>query len=200
MAEAANSDSRKARRDWIDAKGNVVEEAKDATGFRYVHIPTAKRLKPDFDVDVDEPPSDATFEMLTIPEPVKTMGAIFGLLTLTGNIVSTETNPKSKGDPDANPIPAVVARFEDMLNGNWTGERGTIGPRYNAEELAKAIAKVKGEADHNPYLAKINAKEKVTIKGKGSLLYAAYAMKNDDVRKLYEAATGSGTVVSASDL
>ena len=198
MAENGES-TRKARRDWINASGAVVENESEATGFRYTHIPTAKRLDPDFDPEVDEAPKDAAFELPTITEPTKTMLAIFGGLTLVGNIVSTATNPKSKGDPDANPIPDVLARFEEMANGVWSAGGGAGGPRYNAEELAKAIAKVKGESDHNPYLAKINAKEKVTIKGKGSILYAAYAMKNDEVRKHYEKATGAETV-SASDL
>jgi hypothetical protein len=197
----ASDSSRKARRDWIDAKGNPIEsgDEKDAVGFRYTHIPTAKRLVPDFDPDTDEAPPEAVFELTTIPDTTKTMLAIFGGLTLVGNIVSTSTNPKSKGDPDANPIPDVLARFEEMANGVWSGERGTGGPRYNAEALAKSIAAVKGEQDHNPYLAKIENKEKVTIKGKGSILYAAYAMKNVEVQKHYAKLTGAEEV-SASDL
>jgi hypothetical protein len=156
-------------------------------------------VKPDFDHETDEAPPEAVFELASIPEPTKTMLAIFGGLTLVGNIVSTSTNPKSKGDPDANPIPDVVARFEEMASGVWSGERGAGGPRYNAEALAKAIAEVKKETDHNPYLAKIENKEKVTIKGKGSILYAAYAMKNTEVQKAYAKLTGAEEV-TASDL
>lgn len=199
MADTNGETSRKARRDWIDAKGNPVETEADATGFRYTHIPTAKRLAPDFDPETDEAPADSVFELATLPEPTKTMLAIFGGLTLVGNIVSTSTNPKAKGDPDANPIPDVVARFEEIAKGLWSGERGTAAPRYNAEALAKAIATVKGEKDHNPYLAKITGKEKVTIKGKGSILYSAYAMKNVEVAKHYAELTGAEEV-SASDL
>ena len=196
-----NETSRKARRDWIDAKGNPVEsgDEKDAVGFRYTHIPSARRLEPNFDPDTDAAPADSVFELSNIPEPTKTMLAIFGGLTLAGNIVSTATNPKSKGDPLANPIPDIVARFEEMGNGVWSGERGAGGPRYNFEALAKAIANVKGESDHNPYLAKLEAKEKVTIKGKGSILYAAYAMKNTEVAKHYAKLTGAEEV-KASDL
>jgi hypothetical protein len=196
-----NETSRKARRDWIDAKGNPVEsgDEKDAVGFRYTHIPTARRIEADFDPDTDIGPSEAVFELSNIPEPTKTMLAIFGGLTLAGNIVSTATNPKSKGDPLANPIPDIVARFEEMGNGVWSGERGAGGPRYNFEALSKAIAAVKGETDHNPYLAKLEAKEKVTIKGKGSILYAAYAMKNTEVQKHYAKLTGAEEV-KATDL
>ena len=195
------AEGRKARRDWIDAQGNPIDSGDEskAVGFRYTHIPTAKRLEPDFDPETDEAPADSVFELATIPEPTKTMLAIFGGLTLAGNIVSTATNPKSKGDPLANPIPDIVARFEEMNNGVWTGERGAGGPRYNAEALAKAIAQVKGEQDHNPYLAKIENKDKVTIKGKGSILYAAYAMKNTEVQKLYVKLTGAEEV-KATDL
>ena len=202
MADVANGDkTRKARRDWIDAQGNPVDagEESKAVGFRYTHIPTALRLDSTFDSDTDEAPAEAVFELSNLPEPTKTMLAIFGGLTLAGNIVSTATNPKSKGDPDANPIPDLVARFEEMANGTWSGERGAGGPRYNAEALAQAIAKVKGETDHNPYLAKIQAKEKVTIKGKGSILYAAYAMKNAEVQKHYATLTGAEEV-KATDL
>jgi len=65
--------------------------------------------------------------------------------------------------------------------------------------LSKAIAAVKGENDPNPYLAKLEAKEKVTIKGKGSILYAAYAMKNTEVQKHYARLTGAEEV-KATDL
>jgi hypothetical protein len=196
MANGEETSGRKARRDWIDAKGNVVDAEAEATGFRYTHIPTAKRLDDKFDPETDEAPAEAMFEIPVIPEPTKTMLAIFGGLTLAGNIVSTSTNPKSKGDPEANPIPDVLARFEEMAKGIWSGERGVGGPRYNAEALAKAIAAVKNETDHNPYLAKIQGKEKVTIKGKGSILYAAYAMKNAEVAKTYAKLTGADEVTA----
>lgn len=200
---AATNDAastRKARRDWIDSKGEPTDVEAEATGFRYTHLPTARRIKgDDFDAETDEAPAEAVFELKEIPEPTKTMLAIFGGLTLTGNIVSTATNPKSKGDENANPIPDVVARFEEMATGVWSGERGAGGPRYNALALAQAIARVKNEQDFNPYLAKIEAKEKVTIKGKGSILYAAYAMKNAEVQKHYAALTGQDEV-KISDL
>lgn len=203
MSDTTTNESRerKARRDWLDATGLPIDSGDEgkATGFRYTHIPTAKRLDPDFDPETDEGPAEAVFSLNNIPEPTKTMLAIFGGLTLVGNIVSTATNPKSKGDPDANPIPDVLARFAEMENGVWSGERGDRGPRYNPEALAKAIAAVKNETDHNPYLAKIQAKEKVTIKGKGSILYAAYAMKNTDVQRHYAKLTGQDEV-TASDL
>ena len=189
----------KAVRVWIDAKGEEAERPADAVGFRYIHIPSAKRVDPNFDPATDPGPADATFELATIPEPTKTMLAIFGGLTLAGNITSTETNPKSKGDPDTNPIAAIQARFEEMNNGVWTGERGSVGPRYNFDALAQAVAKVKGETDANPYLKKLNDKEKVHIKGKGSILYAAYAMKNVEVQKHYAALTGAEEV-KATDL
>src|SRR6516162_7998492 len=102
----------KALRDWIDSAGNPVasgDESK-ATGFRYVHLPTALALNAKFDPESDVPPSDATFSMAQMPDTVKTMLAIFGGLTLAGNIASTETNPKSGGDESANPIPAILAR------------------------------------------------------------------------------------------
>ena len=153
MADITNGEkTRKARRDWIDAQGNPVDagEESKAVGFRYTHIPTALRADSTFDPETDAAPQESIFELANIPEPTKTMLAIFGGLTLAGNIVSTATNPKSKGDPDANPIPDLVSRFEEMANGVWSGERGAGGPRYNPEALAQAIAKVKGEADQPP--------------------------------------------------
>jgi hypothetical protein len=189
-----------ARRVWIDAQGNPCDEH-EATGFRYIHVTTALRLRPDFDWETDEAPKEAVFELLTLPEPTKTMTAIFGSLTLAGNIASSETNAKSGGDPDSNPIPAIAARFADMQDNKWTGEKGDRGPRYDHEALAKAIAQVKGEQDHNPYLKRLNEKEKVQIKGKGAILYAAFAMHNDQVKEIYNKLTGATpVVVSASDL
>lgn len=203
-AAAVKADRTKARREWIDANGVVVDEAADATGFRYVHLPTAKRLVPNYDPQ-DVPPAEAVFEMATMPEPTKTFCAIFGALTLAGNITSSETNPKSGGDEDANPIAAIADRFAEMANGKWTGERGERGPRYDLNALAQAIAKVKGEQDFNPYLARLQAKEKVTIKDKNgktlNMLYATYALNNTDVEDHYNKLTGTAPVqVSASDL
>lgn len=194
-------DTRKALRDWIDATGSPIASGDEgkATGFRYVHLPTAYREMPAFDPESDVPPSAATFEMPNIAEPVKTMLAIFGGLTLTGNIVSTATNPKSKGDPDANPIPDVVARFEEMLNGTWSAGGGAGGVRYDKDKLALAIAKAKGETDPNPYLAKLNSGDKIKLKGKAEISYGAYAMRNTEVQKFYQQLTGA-EAVSVSDL
>jgi hypothetical protein len=193
--------TRKARRDWIDAQGNPVasgDESK-AVGFRYTHIPSAKRIDPKFDPETDAPSVDAVFELTTMSEPTKTMLAIFGGLTLVGNIVSTATNPKSKGDPDANPIPDVVARFEEIANGTWTGERGAGGVRFDKAKLAEAIAKAKGETDPNPYLAKLESGEKIKQKGKAEISYGAYAMKNPEVQKHYALLTNAD-VVTLNDL
>lgn len=201
MANEQKADTRKALRDWIDASGNPIaagDESK-ATGFRYVHLPTAKRAMPAFDPDSDIPPADAVFELKNIPEPTKTMLAIFGGLTLAGNIVSTATNPKSKGDPDANPIPDVQARFEEMVNGVWSTGGGAGGIRFDKQKLAQAIAQAKGESDPNPYLAKLEAGEKIKIKGKAEVSYGAYAMRNPEVKKHYEALAGIEQV-SLSDL
>lgn len=196
-----DKDTRKALRDWIDANGDPVangDESK-ATGFRYVHLPTALRIEPKFDRESDIPPADAVFELKDIPEPTKTMLAIFGGLTLAGNIVSTATNPKSGGDENANPIPDVLARFEEMHNGVWSAGGGAGGVRYDKQKLALAIASAKGETDPNPYLAKIESGDKVKVKGKAEISYAAYAMRNPEVQKAYNALTGAAAV-SLNDL
>lgn len=205
MAAEKTNDTkvRQARRDWLDEQGNPVasgDESK-AVGFRYTHIPTAKRIDAKFDPETDAPPADAVFEILDLRKSptVQMMGSIFGLLTLVGNIVSTATNPKSKGDPDANPIPDVVARFEELANGQWTGERGAGGVRYDKQKLAEAIAKAKGEQDPNPYLAKLESGEKVKQKGKAEISYGAYAMRNPEVQKHYNALTNAD-VVALTDL
>lgn len=180
----------KARRDWIMSDGTVTDEESKATGFRYIHIPTAKRLNDKFDPETDEAAPEAVFELRTIPEPTRTMLAIFGGLTLAGNIVSTETNPKGKGDPDANPIPAVLERFEEMANGVWSAGGGAGGVRFDKDKLALAIAQAKGESDPNPYLAKLNSGDKIKVKGKAEISYGAYAMKNPEVLRKYQALTG----------
>ena len=198
---AEDTTARKARRDWIDGNGDPVaagEESK-AVGFRYTHIPTAKRLVPTFDQETDAPPADSFFEMRDIPEPTKTMLAIFGGLTLAGNITSTATNPKSKGDPEANPILDILSRFEEMANGTWATGGGAGGVRFDKPKLAQAIAEAKGETDPNPYLAKLEAAEKVKVKGKAEISYAAYAYRNVEVQRKYDALVGK-VGVSLNDL
>src|SRR5262245_63584379 len=75
-------------RDSIDAQGNPVESGKEASavGFRYTHIPTAKRLKPDYNPETDDAPDGSAFEFDCQSQ---TMLAIFGGLTLAGNVVNT---------------------------------------------------------------------------------------------------------------
>jgi hypothetical protein len=194
-------------RDWIDSKGNPVQTGNemDATGFRYVHLPTAKRLKADFNPETESPPDGSFFAMSDMPENVKMMCAIFGALTLAGNIVNTITNKNSpKGDPLANPIPMIEERFQDIADGTWA-ERGTGvgGIRYDKDQLALAIAQAKGESDPAPYLAKmdnkVDAKTGAVVANdtKGAISYGAFAMRNAAVKAKYDALTGGGTALNA---
>ena len=55
-----------ALRDWIDASGNPVEAGKeaDAIGFRYTHLPSAKRANPAFNPELECAPLEFFEPML----------------------------------------------------------------------------------------------------------------------------------------
>lgn len=191
-------------RDWIDAAGNPVESGKEstATGFRYIHLPTAKRINPAYNPETDTAPAEATFE-LQLDGDTQRMCGIFGALTLAGNIVNTVVNGP-KGDPNANPMPDVAARFAEIAKGEWSDRStGVGGVRYDKEKLAAAIAQAKGESDPAPYLAKMDGKVDpktgavVAQDAKGSISYGAYALRNAKVKAAYDALTGGGTAIDS---
>lgn len=200
-----------ALRDWIDASGAPVESGKEgtATGLRYTHLPSAKRINPSFNPETDQPDPAATFSrhFPAVGEPMTAdalMVAIFGGLTLAGNIVNTATNGP-KGDPNLNPISLIAERFEELATGVWADRAGGSGGgvRYDKEKLAQAIAQVKNETDPSPYLAKMANKVDqktgavVADDTKGAISYGAYALRNATVKGAYDALTGGGTQISA---
>jgi hypothetical protein len=186
-------------RDWIDADGKPIaagEEAK-ATGFRYTHLPSAKRANPDFNPETDAPPAGTFFEINPTGQTA-TMLAIFGGLTLAGNVVNTATNGP-KGDKNLNPISLVAERFAEIEAGTWAEGGGAGGGvRYDKDLLAQAIAKAKKEKDPAPYLAKmdlkVDGKTGATVANdtKGAISYGAYAMRNPAVKGEYDKLTGGG--------
>lgn len=188
-----------ALRDWINAAGQPVDPGKEgeATGLRYTHLATARRLDPAFNAESSVPHPDAVFErQFGNPGSIETMLSIFGGMTLAGNIVNTLINGP-KGDPTCNPIPDIAARFEELDKGVWADRSGGVGGvRYVPETLAAVIAQVKGESDPSPYLAKMATKVSqqngatVANDAKGAISYGAYAMRNPRVKEAYELATG----------
>lgn len=192
-------------RDWINANSQPVDGGKEAeaTGFRYIHLPTAKRLQPNFNPETDTAPAESVFAMPTMDEPTRTMCAIFGALTLAGNVVNTVVNGP-KGDPNANPIPDVVARFEEIAKGIWSDRTtGVGGVRYDKDKLAAAIASAKGESDPAPYLGKMDNKVDpktgavVAADTKGAISYGAYALRNAAVKGAYDKLVGGGTDIGS---
>lgn len=199
-----------ALRDWINPNAQPVESGKEgeAIGFSYTHLPSAKRANPAFNPETDQPdPSCAfvkTFPAVGQPAtPDMLMCAIFGGLTLSGNIVNTATNGP-KGDPNLNPIELIRERFAEMENGVWADRAtGVGGVRYDKDKLAEAIATAKGESDPAPYLAKMDNKVDpktgavVANDTKGAISYGAFALRNGKVKQAYDTITGGGADIGA---
>lgn len=194
-----------ALRDWINASHQPVDAGQEgsAVGFRYTHLPTAKRLDPAFNPETSTPADGAVFTYLCGDAgKAATMLAIMGGLTLAGNVANTLTNGP-KGDPDADVITAIAERFAELDKGVWADRTAGVGGiRYDAEKLAQAIANAKGETDPAPYAAKI-ATVKVDPKTgaavatdtKGAISYGAYALRNTNVKAAYEKLTGGGVAL-----
>lgn len=188
-------------RDWIDANGNPVGTGDEnkAVGFRYIHLPTAKRLQPSYNPESDVAPQGSAFDWVCGEAgKTETMLAIFGGLTLAGNIVNSATNG-AKGDPNADVISEITARFAEIDKGTWADRAsGVGGVRYDKDKLAAAIASAKGESDPAPYLAKmenkVDPKTGATVAAgtKGAVSYGAFALRNAKVKDAYDKLTGGG--------
>lgn len=188
-------------RDWIDENGKPLAsgEEKQAVGFRYTHLPSALKAKPDFNPETDDAPAGTFFDYVCGDAGhASTMLAIFGGLTLAGNVVNSLVNGP-KGNPDINPIPDVEARFKEIDSGVWAERAaGVGGVRYDKDKLAEAIAAAKGESDPAPYLAKMDQKldaktgAVVPSDTKGAISYGAYALRNAKVKSEYDRLTGGG--------
>jgi hypothetical protein len=191
-------------REWIDNKGNPVETGKEAeaVGFRYISLTAAKAINPAYNPESDSPPAGAYFDYVCgeAGQPA-TMLACFGGLTLAGNVANSINNG-DKGDPTANPIPDITARFQEIDKGVWTDRKGGGGIRYDREKLAAAIASAKGEADPAPYLAKLDIKVDANIgtpvpaDTKGAISYGAFALRVPQVKEAYDKLTGGGVRIS----
>lgn len=192
-----------AARDWINAAGQPVDAGQEnqAIGFRYTHLPTAKRLLPTYNPETDPAPVGSFFDcvMSTPAGSRETMLAIMGGLTLAGNVANTITNGP-KGDPNADVITAIKERFAEIDTGVWADRAtGVGGVRYDAEKLAQAVANAKGETDPAPYAAKIAGVKvdpktgaAVAADTKGAISWGAYAMRVPAVKEAYEKLTGTG--------
>lgn len=211
MSEVADTTSKPKRiaaaiRDWIDENGNPIAAGDEnkATGFRYTHLATARAINPSFNPETDTADSSAVFELqFGDPGSMETMLAIFGGLTLAGNIVNTAVNGP-KGDPSVNPVPLIAERFAELDKGIWADRStGVGGVRYDKDQLALAIATAKGQTDPAPYLAKMDNKvdpktgQVVPADTKGAISYGAFALRNAKVKQAYDVATGGGVQIDA---
>lgn len=193
-------------RDWINAQSQPLEAGKEheAVGFRYIHLPSAKRENPAYNPESDAPPAAAVFEcdLSKLSQHAVYMLATFGGLTLAGNVVNTAVNGP-KGDPNINPISLIADRFSEIESGKWSDREAGGGVRYDREKLSAAIAAAKGETDPAPYLAKMDGKvdpktgAAVAADTKGAISYGAYALRNAKVKAEYDKLTGGGADLGA---
>lgn len=165
-----------ADRDWIDQGGESVSE-EDATGARYRFLADGK---------------EATFEPKTNDAATR-MLAIFGALTLMGNLTNTWKN--EKGDRAASPVDAIAERFALLQDGKWI-DRATspVGAKVDKDALVAAyceFAASKGQTK-DP----VAVLEKIT--DKPSLIRDLRSIP--EVLALYTARVGRGNAKSADDI
>lgn len=213
MTDTTTAETAKAKktavavRDWIDGAGAPISAGDEAktSGFRYVHLPKAKSLKADYNPESDPPPQGSFFEckLGDLSKEAVYMLATFGGLTLAGNVVNSATHGP-KGDPNAEVIAEIEARFADIAKGQWADRAaGVGGVRYDKDKLAAAIAQAKGEKDPAPYLAKMDHKVDqktgavVPTDTKGAISYGAFALRNAKVKAAYDALAGTGVSLDA---
>lgn len=133
-----------AKRDWIGSDGTVVEDEAQATAARYTYIADGQ---------------SATFEPKTDDAGTR-MLAIFGALTLMGNL--TNTWKVEKGDKASSPIDVINERFNLITSGQWIDRtREGVGAKVDPATLAQAWSQVLSAAgkqkDMDDLLAMIEA-------------------------------------------
>jgi len=186
-------------RDWIAQNGDPLSSGDESKveGIRYIHLPSAKRAKPDYNPETDTAPNGTAFEyMFTDPVATKMLAA-FGAQTLAGNVVNTATNG-AKGDKNLNPIDLIAERFSAITDDHqWADREGGVGVRYDKDKLIAAILAAKKESDPAPYVAKLDNKVDgktgaiVAPDTKGAISWGAFVMRNTVVRAEYEKLAGT---------
>jgi hypothetical protein len=204
MADKPTKKKDAAVRVWLDETGNALETADYAQvrGIRYIHVPSSKRVKADYDPAKDAPIKGCYFDQMFGDNVGSMQLAAFGGLTLAGNIASQVTNENNpKGDSNANPIPAISDRFADIFDGIWSDREGTGGGRFNAESLITALLQVKQMPDNDANRQRVAAKLQTRVDGKsgadaasdakGSITWGAFTLKNPTIRAAYDKINGT---------
>ncbi len=166
---------RRSEREWLNSAGDAILDDADyptCFGGRYTFKATGKSVERIFD------PSN---------QPELMMYATFGFLTLMGNVANAKSPEAGYDD--------ALTRADLIRSGKWVERLG--GPRYNPENLARAISIVKHgtDADWSQYHDKIGAdKPKVKVRdpqGKEiEMEYGAYAYTHPKVREKHDELQG----------
>jgi len=190
-------------RDWIDGAGNPLAAGDEAkvSGIRYIHLPSAKRAKPDYNPETEPAPHGTFFDYQFSDDVATKMLAAFGAQTLAGNVVNTATNGP-KGDKSLNPISLIVERFAAITDDHqWADREGGVGVRYDKDKLIQAILNAKKESDPAPYVAKLETKVDgktgalASADAKGAISWGAFVMRNPTVKGEYDKLTGGGVTL-----
>jgi hypothetical protein len=190
-------------RDWIDASGNPLSPGEESkvSGIRYTHLPSARRVKADFNPEAETAPDGTFVDYMFTDEIATKMFAAFGAQTLAGNVVNTATNGP-KGDKDMNPISLIAERFAAITDEHvWADREGGVGVRYDKDKLIAAILAAKKESDPAPYVAKLDTKVDgktgavVANDTKGAISWGAFVMRNPVVKGEYDKLTGGGVTL-----
>jgi hypothetical protein len=128
-----------ANREWIDDSGASVNE-EDATGFSYEFL---GRTKEGIAIPADG--EKFTRYLKDMSEAEKNMLALFGAVTLSGNVTNTWMGDKDADKP-AKAKDAIAARFGDLFNGKWVDRTGAVGARVDKDQLAHAICDIAEKA------------------------------------------------------
>lgn len=124
-----------ANREWIDDEGKSVDE-EEATGFSYEFL---GRTKEGITIPADG--EKFTRYLKDMSEAEKNMLALFGAVTLSGNVTNTWMGDKDADKP-AKAKDAIAARFGDLYNGKWVDRTGAVGARVDKDVLAEAIVQI----------------------------------------------------------
>jgi len=140
-----------ANREWINDAGESVNE-EDATGFSYEFL---GRTKEGITIAADG--EKFTRYLKDMSEAEKNMLALFGAVTLSGNVTNTWMGDKDADKP-AKAKDAIAARFGDLFNGKWVDRTGAVGARVDKDVLAEAICQIAEAAGDPKDKAKVRAK------------------------------------------
>lgn len=138
-APAEPKKERKAEHEFIDAKGDVVDDIEDGTGIRYKDKKTGEEQVYQIPGALPGPNGEAA---ILLPGSPALMFALFGAKTKATNWASSARQTRARDNTFVkSDVAFLTERFLEVVQGQWEAPSagGTRGPKWDLDLLAAVI-------------------------------------------------------------